>query len=68
MIVFQLRQQVSDYVKAKRAENKQIGFVATMGALHAGHLSLIDIAASHNDIVVCSIFVNPLQFNDKADW
>lgn len=51
-----------------RNEGRSIGFVPTMGALHAGHASLIDHARRDGRFIVVSIFVNPLQFNDKNDF
>lgn len=67
MKVFNFIVDVQRFVEEKHNLGLKIGFVPTMGALHEGHLSLINRAKKDNDIVVCSVFVNPIQFNNPAD-
>ena len=59
---------MKSWLSSQRIKGKTIGFVPTMGALHAGHINLIENCRRDSDLTVCSIFVNPAQFNDPKDF
>ncbi len=61
------KSDLENLLSSYRESGKSIGFVPTMGALHKGHISLVNLSINENDVTVCSIFVNPTQFNDPAD-
>ncbi|MBK8968143.1 MAG: pantoate--beta-alanine ligase [Lewinellaceae bacterium] len=67
MLVFKQAAGLQAWLDTERRDGKTVGFAPTMGALHQGHLSLIEIAKTECDLTVASIFVNPTQFNDPAD-
>ncbi len=68
MILFRKAADVSAYLLQQKISGKDIGFVPTMGALHPGHISLINASKEKDSLTVCSIFVNPAQFNNPADF
>src|SRR5690348_7823882 len=68
MFIIKLADDVNRYLQNQRSKGSITGFVPTMGALHKGHLSLIEASKSANVVTVCSIFVNPTQFNDPKDF
>ncbi len=67
MKIVRTKQELQDVLEPLRQQKKVITLIPTMGALHEGHLSLINFAKPRTDVTVCSIFVNPTQFNDPKD-
>lgn len=67
MIIIKRTQKIKDFVSKLNLGGKKIGFVPTMGALHDGHISLIKKSKSQNFLTICSIYVNPTQFNNVID-
>lgn len=67
MRIFKTKKELQDYLETARFNQQKIALIPTMGALHAGHISLLNYAKPLSDITVCSIFVNPTQFNDPKD-
>jgi pantoate--beta-alanine ligase len=68
MIIFKNILGFKNHLRKLKNDNKRIGFVPTMGALHDGHISLIKKSILENDFSVVSIFINPTQFNNFKDF
>jgi pantoate--beta-alanine ligase len=68
MILFKKSDDLRNHLDVQRKSGEKIGFIPTMGALHPGHISLIERSKEENPLTVCSIFVNPAQFNDPRDF
>jgi len=68
MILYKKEADLRNYLDIQEKKDKKIGFVPTMGALHPGHVALVTASKKDNSITVCSIFVNPSQFNDPKDF
>ena len=68
MILFKKITALSSFIEKEKKKGKSIGFAPTMGALHEGHISLINNSKASNSLTVSSIFVNPTQFNNAKDF
>jgi len=68
MQIIESRESLQAWSDGERAAGRRVGLVPTMGALHVGHLSLVEEARKHADRVIVSIFVNPTQFNEPSDF
>lgn len=68
MIIFKKASAIHEYLQQQGKKGVKTGFVPTMGALHEGHIALVKQALSSSGLVVCSIFVNPTQFNNSQDF
>ncbi len=68
MVLFKKTADLRKWLDAQSSKGNSIGFVPTMGALHEGHISLVRICRAADAVTVCSIFVNPTQFNDPKDF
>ncbi len=68
MILFKKATDIYKYIDSQQKNGNSVGFIPTMGALHQGHISLVEMSKVSNQLTVCSIFINPTQFNDPKDF